>query len=129
MPRTPRIICENRKTVNNKNLVSLPAQLLLFGPIEGHKWFLWAPGTYNYQSTAVFENLGDYFCFRANSFMMRYIYRCCCGGLGGMVWKDVLLDVQSIVLGVPANLNDVTDEPNVTDVRHVHMGQYKNVHI
>ncbi len=41
-----------------------------------------------------------------------------------MIWKDVLLDVQPIVLGVPANLNDVTDEPNVTDVRHVHMSQY-----
>jgi hypothetical protein len=37
-----------------------------------------------------------------------------------MIWKDVFLDVQSIVLGVPANLNDVTNEPNVTDVRHVY---------
>jgi hypothetical protein len=56
--------------------------------------------------------------------MMRYKYRCCCGGLGGVIWKDVLLDVQSIVLGVPANLNDITDESNMTDVHHVHMVQY-----
>ncbi len=59
---------------------------------------------------------------------MRYNYRCCCGGLGGMIWKDVLLDVQSIVLGVPANLNNITDEPNMTDVRHVHMCQDKKTY-
>jgi hypothetical protein len=51
--------------------------------------------------------------------MMRYKYRCCCGGLGGMIWKDVLLDVQTIVLGVPANLNNITNELNVTDVLYV----------
>jgi hypothetical protein len=39
------------------------ASLFPLDLIEGHKWFLWAPGcngTSNYQCTAAIENLGDF---------------------------------------------------------------------